>query len=155
MASFCYTPFLASLLSARLIANGALTDSRVMLVMSNTTADTEEDAQFIANITTLDEFNGANYARKALANEVVNTDTVNNRGEFDADDLTAGGTGWTALGAGSRNIVAIVHYSHVTNDSDSKLNFYDDSAPQLPFNGNGSDLGITWNAEGILQAARA
>lgn len=152
MASFVYTRAAAGALSRLTISGSALTDVRVALLSSNTTADTEEDTQFISGFTTLDEYNGANYARKALASEAVNIDTTNDRGEFDAADLTAGGTGWTALGAGTRNIVGILGYFHVTNDADSQPFWWDDSAAQLPFNGNGSDVGITWNAEGIVQA---
>ena len=155
MAAFGYTLELAATLSARFIANAALADIRILLVMSNTTADTEEDSEFVGDVTTLDEFDGANYARKALASEAVNTDTGNDRGEFDAADLAAGSTGWTALGAGTRDIIAIVGFHFVTNDAASPLAWYDDSAAQLPFNGNGGDVGITWNAEGIVQLSNA
>ena len=142
--SHVYTPAKAKLLSADLDLNAH--DIRLILCMSNTTADTDQDAEFVGSITTLDEMDGANYVRKALANEAVNTDNANNRGEFDADDVT-----WTALGAGTRQVAGVVIYRHVTNDADSSLIAYIDSGG-FPFSANGGDVTIAWNAEGILQA---
>lgn len=120
-------------------------DIRVLLVMTNTTIDSENDS--IVNVddfTTLDEFDGANYARKALANEAVNKDTTNDRAEFDADDVT-----WTALGAGTRDCDGALVYKHVNDDTDSiPIVYLDFSATP-----DGNDFTIQWNAEGILQAA--
>lgn len=120
-------------------------DIRVLMVMTNTTADTEDDANTISGFTTLDECDGANYARKALANQAVNEDAPNNRAEFDADDVV-----WTALGAGTRNNQAAVVYKHVTNDTDSVPIAYFDGGG-FPFNGNGGNVTLQWNAEGIVQ----
>lgn len=124
--------------------NLATADVRAILVMTNTTADTEEDTEFIGDFTTLDEMDGANYVRIALANETVNLDTINNRAEFDADNIT-----WTALGAGTRDVAALLIYIHVTNDTDSWPFVYIDD--QFPFSANGGDLTINFNAEGIAQ----
>jgi len=114
--------------------------------MSNTTADTEQDTDFIDQLGTLDEHDGANYARKELANEAVAVDDANNRGEFDADDVT-----WTALGVGTRQAVGAVVYKHVNDDTDSVLIAYIDTGG-FPFDASGGDVTIQWNAEGILQA---
>lgn len=143
MASFVYTR------AKELLANGGLDldshDIRVALVMTNTTVDTEEDKLTISGFTTLDEMDGAAYVRKALANEVVNRDDVNNRAEFDADDVV-----WTALGNGARMIEGAVIYRHVTNDADSiPIAFVD----LTNFNPGGNNLTLQWNAEGILQLA--
>jgi len=142
MANFAYTHGKTKLMNGSIDLSSD--DIRVLLVSSDTTADTEEDKEFVDNLTTLDEFDGANYVRKALASEAVAADEANDRGEFDADNVT-----WTALGAGTRELTGIVVFMHVTNDTDSPLIAYihDD----LPITPGGGDVTISWNAEGILQ----
>lgn len=147
MANFVYTPAKARLLSGDLDLNAH--DIRVALVMTNTTADTEQDASVMDDFTTLDEYDGANYARQEIANEAVNADTGNNRGEFDGDDI-----GWTALGAGTRQAQAMLLYRHVdgTDPNDQPIAYIDTTSPSVfPFAGNGGDVDVAWNAEGILQ----
>lgn len=143
--SFAYTPFKTRLLKKTAPDFDAPDDIRVLLVMTNTTADTEQDAEFVANITTLDEMDGANYVRKALAGEVVNEDAPNNRAEFDTGDVT-----WSALGAGTRSMAGIVLYQHVTNDADSPLIAYIDTGG-FPLAANGGDILASFSIEGVLQ----
>lgn len=143
--SFAYTPLKAKLLKGEIDLD-LPQDIRVLLVMTNTTADTDQDAEFVSSITTLDEMDGANYVRKALAGEAVNQDNPNNRAEFDASDVT-----WTALGAGTRSMAGIVLFRFVTNDADSPLIAYIDTGG-FPLAANGGDVTATWNLEGILQA---
>jgi hypothetical protein len=120
-------------------------DIRVMLVMTNTTADTEDDVNTISAFTTLDEFDGAGYSRQALASQAVNEDAANNRAEFDATDST-----FSSIAVGTRQVQAAILFKHVTNDTDSvPLAFIDDGG--FPFTANGSDVVSQWNAEGILQ----
>ena len=144
MANFIYTHAKAALLNGDI--DFAADDIRVLLVMTNTTVDTEVDVDTISAFTTLDEMDGANYARKALANEAVTEDEANDRGEFDADDVT-----WSALGAGTRNVQAAVVFKHVTDDTDSVPIAYIDTGG-FPFAASGADVTIQWNAEGIVQA---
>jgi len=146
MANFVYTKAKHLLLAGDIDFDEAGDDIRVLLVMSNTTADTEEDVDNIDAFTTLDEYDGANYVRKALANQVTAEDEANDRGEFDADNVT-----WTALGVGTRQCQALLVYHHVTNDADSPpIAFIDQGG--FPFDGNGGDVTVQWNAEGIIQA---
>lgn len=145
MASFVYTPAKTALLNGDL--DLAAHDIRVLLVMTNTTADTDQDLANPGDFGTLDEMDGANYVRKALASEAVNEDTANNRAEFDAADVT-----WTALGAGTRQIAGLVVFRFVTNDADHVNIAYIDTGG-FPITANGGDLTVQWNAEGILQAA--
>ena len=142
MASFIYTRAKAKFLSADIDLNAD--DIRILLVDSSTTADTEEDTEFVSGFSTLGELSGTGYVRKALANEAVNADTANNRGEFAADPVT-----WTGIDAGTAEAVIII--KHVTNDTDSIPIAYIDSGG-FPFVTNSGDLTITWNAEGIIQA---
>jgi len=122
-------------------------DIRIALLSTNTTADTDNDGiEFVGDIVTLDEFDGANYVRKALATEAVNLDDPNDRAEFDADDVT-----FTALGAGTRSVLGILVYKHVTNDTDSPvIAFLEYAAAKTP---DSSDFVVQWDAEGIIQAA--
>lgn len=143
MANFVYTH------AKHLIATGALNldtaDLRALLVMSNTTTDTEEDKTTISGFTTLDEYNGSAYARKTLGASTVTEDTGNNRSEVDVADFA-----WSALGAGTRSAQAMVVFAFVTNDADSvPIAFIDTGG--FPFAGNGGDVNVTVNAEGLLQ----
>ena len=141
MASFWYNE------GKRLLAttlNLATADMRLALVMSNTTADTENDTIFfMSSFTTLDELNGANYSRQALTGEAVATDLVNDRFEFDANNVT-----FTGVSAGTRNVVGAILFLFVTNDADSVPIAYFDLGTIIP---GGGDIVVSWNAEGILQ----
>jgi hypothetical protein len=141
--SFAYTP--AKYGIARSTLTWHTSDIRVLLVMSNTTADTDQDAATISGIGTLDEYNGASYARKTFAGIATNEDDPNNRAEMDADDIT-----WSTLGVGTRQAVGMVVYKFVTNDADSIPILFIDSGG-FPFDGNGSNVAVAWNGEGIAQ----
>lgn len=142
--SFAYTPFKGDLLRGG--HNLATADMRVILAMTNTTFDTEQDDEFVGDTTTPDEYDGANYARKTLTGEAVTDDAANDRGEFDANDIQ-----WVSLGAGTRSAAGMVLLSFITNDAASPLAAYIDSGG-FPFAGNGGNVDVAWNAEGIVQA---
>ncbi len=145
MASFWYTPAKTAL------ANGDLDlvahDIRCLLVMTNTTADTDQDLQNIADIGTLDEYDGAGYARAALASEAVNEDAANNRAEFTATSPISFGA---TVAAGTRQAAGMVVYRHVTNDADAVLIAYIDTGG-FPVAGGGGAFEVAINAEGLLQ----
>jgi len=145
--SLVYTPFkgniLRGLASHNMAEAGA--DARILLAMTNTTFDTEQDDTFVGDTTTPDEYDGAAYVRKNLANQAVNDDAPNDRGEFDADDFT-----WIALGAGTRQAQGMVLFIFITSDAASPLVAWIDSGG-FPFSGNGGNVTVTWNAEGIVQ----
>jgi len=115
----------------------------VILCMTNTTADTENDGiSFVGDLTTLDEFDGANYSRKTLGSQVVNLDDPNDRAEFDGANIT-----WTALGVGTRDVAGALIFKFVTNDAASPVIAW----VEFSATPDGSDFTIQWNAEGILQ----
>ena len=143
MASHWYVYAVAKMMLAYLVTGA---DIRLALLMTNTTADTEEDKEFVSGFTTLDEMDGANYVRKALASEAIETDTTNNRGEFSGTSPVT----WTALGAGTRQVAGILLYKHVTNDADSIPVAWIDTGG-FPITANGGDLTVTINAEGLVQ----
>lgn len=142
--SFVYTPAKTAILNGDL--DFAVHDIRALLVMTNTTADTDQDVQNIADITTLDEYDGAGYGRATLAGEAVNEDAANNRAEFDVNDFNFGAT----VAAGTRQAAGMVIYRHVTNDADAVLIAYIDSGG-FPLAGGGGAFSVTVNAEGLIQ----
>lgn len=120
-------------------------DMRLILAMTNTTADTDIDLDNTSGYT-LDEMDGTNYARQALANEAVNTDDSNDRAEFDADDVSI-----ASLGNGTRQMQGALIHEHITNDAGSFPFVWVEFAATV--NPGGSTFSIAWNAEGIAQQA--
>jgi hypothetical protein len=143
--SFVYTGFKNRLLKGDVDFDTQ--DIRALLVMTNTTADTLQDAN-VLNDVSLDEYDGAGYSRATLTGEVVNQDDPNNRAEFDANDFTFG----TTVAAGTRQAQGMVLYRHVdgTAANDQLIAFIDTGG--FPFSGNGGAINVTVNAEGLLQA---
>jgi hypothetical protein len=85
----------------------AATDVRARLVMSNTTIDTQEDAQTISDFTTLDECDGTGYVLLQIANLTVAYDSTNDRLVIDGDDGDFdGGSG--VITASSRTITRVL-----------------------------------------------
>lgn len=118
------------------------------MVMTNTTADTEYEKNTISGFTTLDEMDGTNNARKTITTPALTEVT----GAAGYVKLTGDNQTWTALGAGTRQVQAVLIYKHVTNDTDSVPIAYIDTGG-FPFTANGGDVTITWHANGILQVA--
>jgi hypothetical protein len=145
MASLVYHNALAEMMKGNINLHTGGNDIRCALVMTNTTADIAADAAVITDIT-LDEMDGANYARVALTSEAVSDDDSNNRAEFDAADVT-----FSSLGNGTRQVQGALIYKHVTNDGDSiPICFVEFGSTVNP---GGGTLTVAWNAEGILQLA--
>lgn len=131
------------LMSALMDLDEAGDDMRLVLCMTNTTADTDVDSDNTGDYT-LDEMDGANYARQTLDNQVVNTDDANDRAEFDADDVSI-----ASLGNGTRQMQGALIHEHITNDAGSfPLAWIEFSSTINP---GGSTFTISWNAEGIVQ----
>lgn len=143
--SHVYTPAKTGILNGSIDLTGG-DDIRVALVMTDTTADTEEDTDFMDQFTTLDEMDGAGYSRQAFANEAVNEDLTGDRAEFDADDAT-----FTSVGIGTRQVVGALIYKHVNDDTDSIPIAYIDTGGDFDFDANGGNIVLQWNGEGILQ----
>lgn len=143
MADFWYTPAKQKLAKGDLDFD--LVDLRVRICMSNTTADTEQDAANIAAFTTLDEYDGAGYTALDLAGISVNQDDPNNRSEVDYNDGTFG----AAVAAGTRQWVGLLYYVRVdgTNANDYPVAWKDLTAS----NGNGGAVNLTVDAQGLLQ----
>lgn len=146
--SFWYTPAKERLAKADLDFDEAGHDIRVMLCMTNTTADTDQDAATISAITTLDEYDGSGYARAALASQSVVRDDANNRAEITATSPVSFGA---TVGAGTRSAAGALVYRHVdgTAANDQPIAWIDTGG--FPVNGGGGPFQLAINAEGLLQ----
>lgn len=142
--SFVYTPIKQKLAKADIDFDSA--DIRAILVMTNTTADTDQDAATISAIGTLDEYDGSGYSRPDLGASTITQDDTNNRSEIDYPDFTFGAT----VGAGTRSAAGMVIYVEVGADSADLPVAYIDTGG-FPFAGNGGAINVTVNAEGLIQ----
>ncbi len=152
MASLAYNLYKAGCFDYSQADVGADT-IKVILCMTNTTAQTDPDKDFVGDLTTLDEFDGANYTagwgnagRQALDNKAVTSDDANNEGKFDADDEV-----WSALGVGARSIDGGLLVKEITNDAATPNIVYIEFT--TPIVANGGDVTIGWHADGILNLA--
>lgn len=153
MASLVYNAFKAGCMDYTTGVDLDTDTVKMILCMTNTTAQTDPDKDFIGDLTTLDEFDGSGYTsgfgnagRKTLAGAVVTSDDANNEGKFDGDDVT-----WTSLGAGTRSIDGVLLVEEITNDAASKIICYVEFT--TPIVANGGDVTISWHADGILNLA--
>lgn len=144
MANFWYNEAL------RAMANGELAfpadDTRVLLAMTNTTADTEKDPNTFGGFTTLDEMDGSPYARQVVSLTLSENPAATNRLDMDAGADSV----FTSLGAGTRNVEgAVFHKHHATPGSEIPLAWFDTGG--FPFTATGSTVTIEWNVNGVLQ----
>ena len=122
---------------------------KIALLTTDTTADTEANAQTLSGFTTLGEFStsGTNYARATLSSIDSRVDTGNNRYEFDAGNVT-----FSSLSASdpAKDIQGCRVLKHVdgTDANDIPIAFVDFASDLTP---DGSNVTITWDDEGILQ----
>lgn len=154
--SFVYTKALERMVAAALTGVSMPTDIRALLVMTNTTADTDEDVDTIGAFGTFDEFDGSGYSAGgiALTGETTVEDEAQDEGVFDATDLDFG-----ALGAGTRSVAGIVlyWYNGTSVATSTPIAYIDEvsSGPTFPYAANGADVEIVWDAEGILNLFNA
>lgn len=122
-------------------------DWRCLLVMTGYSFATDRAVTSLSGSTTIlaNEYDGANYARQALANEAWTKDATNHRSELTCDPIV-----FSSLGPGSAQCVAAIIFVFITNDSDS-YPFLDINDGGFPFDGTGSDNTINPDAEGLIQ----
>jgi len=142
MASLLNLPGMQDLLDGT--SNWLTSDYRARLLMTNTTADTENNKATLSAYTTLDSFDGSGASSIALTGEAVNVDSGNNRIEVDADDVAFG-----ALGNGTRQIQGVILYDFNTNDADSVPFVFIQFSSSI--NPGGATVTVQWDAEGIVQ----
>ena len=148
MANFPYTRALQDIGRGLADFREAGADMRIILVMTDTTADIDQDQTTMAGFATLDEFDGSNYSTGVgvqLGSQVFAENTGANRAEFDAANVT-----FSSVGAGSRSIQAAVVFRFSSTFGASIPYFFIDSGFG-PTPANGGNIVIAWNAEGIAQ----
>lgn len=151
MASFIYNKTKTDIAEGGVDFREAGADLRVILVMTDTTADTEDDTATMTNFSTLDEFDGSGYTQQAanasakIDNQIAEEDLANNRNEFNGDDIAFGALGASGTG---RSITGAVILRWVTNFGASiPVAFIDFT----DFPANGSTVTIVWDPQGIIQ----
>ena len=112
-------------------------DIRMALLMTNTTVDTENDGiENLGDFTTLDECNGANYARRALstATPTVAIDTARDSVKLSCASHPV----FPNLGAGSRSIAGVLFYFNILDDDNQSVPFLycPYTTPRNPDGGN-------------------
>lgn len=147
MAKFIYTPAKQKL--AKGTADFDILDVRAILVMTNTTADTDQDAATVSAIGTLDEMDGAGYTEIDLANVTVVQDDPNNRSEISYDPGSFG----AAVANGTRQVQAIVYYVFVDGNpaNDWPVGYTDEFVIGSPFSPGGAAVNHTPDAQGLIQ----
>jgi hypothetical protein len=121
---------------------------KATLLMSGTDADTNKDADQIKDLSSLDECDGAGYTAggETLANKTCKVDDANDRGVFDADDVTFNG-----ISAGTRDLVGCLIYKSSGTQGDSFPIVYLEFASTL--NGNGGDITVNFSTDGIFYSS--
>lgn len=124
----------------------ATADVRLLLLDAAGSYVADPDDEFVADLTPgSNELATTNYARAALANQVVTRDDVNDRAAWTADDVVFAGLGPSS---GGPTIGGAVLYVHVTDDSDSWLvAFLEDVAGTV----NGLDATVAFDPTGIIR----
>lgn len=148
MASFVYG------LAAELIVEQSLDFlvNTIQVGLSTSTHVPNKDDQFLDDVGSDDfvdgELTGSGYVagfgnsgRVDLASKTVVYDTANDRVELDAAD-----SDWTAIDAGTFAQATLL--KEITSDAASVVIANVDTADTVT---NGSNVTITWNAEGIIQ----
>lgn len=121
-------------------------DDIEVLLLEAATDENADDVDIAAVLARAGTTELATYTRGDLISEATTQDDANDRAEFDAADIV-----FSAVVA-QNAIVAYVIYKDVDGtDANAIPIMFVDSATGLPLTPNGSDITITWNAQGILQ----
>lgn len=149
MASRIYNEALRAIAAGEIDLNAA--DIRAKLLMTDTTADTQNDAVVVvADITTLDLCDATGYADIDMASLAVNKDDPNDRAEFAAADLVFSGLSTVA----TRDYQGVLLYVWVDgNPANDKVIAFIDFTSDIP--AAATQVTVPWNVEGILQFAQA
>ncbi len=113
MAELVYNEFKRALAEAEFDLGAGGSDIRAALLMSGTTADTEDDVNTLSGFTTLDDHDGSGYARVSLTNAIVENAGLNEV-QYIPPDFT-----FTTVSKGTTETVMLFLFKHVTNDTDS------------------------------------
>ena len=149
MASRIYNEALRAIAAGEYDLNAA--DIRAKLLMTDTTADTQNDGVVVvSDITTLDLCNATGYADIDMASLAVNKDDPNDRAEFAAANLVYSGLS----GDGTRDYQGVLLYVYVDgNPANDKVIAFIDFTADIPK--AATQVTMPWDAQGIIQFAQA
>lgn len=149
MATHWFNAGLEFLASNAISGTPVTPDWRAAMLMSNTTADTENDGiSVVSDLNTLDECDGSGYTREALQNMSVSKDDANDRALIDADDIDFG-----EVGAATRAVQGVLIYHHDTDDDSSIPLVWLEFASNKTM--DGSQFIAEFDADGISEVAAA
>ncbi len=138
MASHWFDKALQQIINSYMVSGATI---KVALCMTNTTNATNFSGATVSALT-LDECDGANYARKTLTSLNAIQDDPDTEGVFDADDVV-----FSSLGAGTRASKGALVFKFGTSDSDSVPLLWVEFTS--PVTHDGTDFSIVWNSSGI------
>lgn len=119
----------------------------VALFSTSTSYSFNPDHTYVADVfdggTTGQEFSGSGYARQSLGGKSAAVDNGNDRGEFDANDVTFSSIDGDEIQA------ALVYKVGPTDDTDSPLVAHITSS-DFPLQTNGGDVTLSWDSNGIV-----
>ena len=148
MAQYVYQGYFDDVIGG----NAGAVDLRLMLVMTNSTFDSEIDVQTLSDFTTIDECDGAGYVQLDLAGVAAAWDAANDRLEYDATDGDLdGGSG--IITASTRNVSGFIVYRYVDGTDANDVPWFGRDIGPYALAGGAFDF--QFNAEGILQLASA
>lgn len=133
MAIVIYEGFRRDLIAGAVTGS---TDVRALAVMSNSTAEGDEDAVNLDDIGTLDEFDGSGYSRADLSSVAVTHDATNNITRVTADPANFG----SAVDAGTRQVIGIIYYRHVAGGDANCVAWAFNDSGELPGDPQGGDF---------------
>jgi len=132
--------------------NAGVEDLRVMLVMTNSTFDSQIDVQTMSDFTTIDECDGAGYVQLDLLSAAAAWDSGNSRLEYDAADGDLdGGSG--IITASTRQVSGFIVKRYVDGTDANDVPWFGRDIG--PYTLAGGAFDFQFNAEGILQLASA
>ena len=168
MASQVFEVWKAGILDGSIdsVTTSADTLLRLMLISTNTTADTENDGITAVSgsgaFTTLDQFDGdinsQAFSSQKNSDHHIKTVTCSVTESGTTKYLTASGTiTWTSVDAGTRNIQGVLLFKH-TNDSGgagvdpegTHIAFFDFSSDVTP---NGGNISVTFSSNRMISLA--
>ncbi|MDD4985329.1 MAG: hypothetical protein PHQ43_05995 [Dehalococcoidales bacterium] len=143
MANVLYNSFKSGLMEGTFDLDTGGNTLKVVLVTSTYSPDIDTHTQY-SHITNQVTGDGYTAGGATLGSQAVTTDTVNDRGKFDAADVTWSNSTLTARGA--------VIYKYIDDggspDATSPLiGYWDFTEDKVSSNG---DFTIQWNADGII-----
>lgn len=120
-------------------------DIRARLLMTNTTADTQNNIATLSAYSDIDTFDGVGTTNNmAMSSFAGSVNSGSNRVELDAADIA-----WGALANGTRQIQGCLLFVFVTNDADSVPIVFVQFSSSI--NPAGGSVTIVWDATGILR----